>query len=77
MYGFIVHDEANENGSMHLRVLRTLLTQNLENLMPALHDAMENSLLKEMNEASLNSNGLIFFSILVSSIEFVAETNSS
>ena len=59
MYGFIVHDEANANGSMHSRVLRTLLTQNLKTLMPALHDAMENALLSAINEASLDSNGII------------------
>lgn len=60
MYGFIVHDEAHANGSMHFRVLRTLLTQNLKNLMPALHDAMEIALLKVMSEAPLNSHGIRF-----------------
>lgn len=60
MHGFIVHDEAHANGSMHSRVLRTLLTQNLENLMPALHDAMMIALLKAMSETSLNSRGIRF-----------------
>ena len=59
MYGFILHSDPNANGSMHFRVLRTLLTQNLNNLMPALQDAMKNALLKAMDEASLNPNGTL------------------
>ncbi|KAF2014336.1 cytochrome P450 [Aaosphaeria arxii CBS 175.79] len=38
MYGFKVHDKSPLNGSMHSRVLRTLLTSKIPYLLPGLRD---------------------------------------
>ena len=57
MYGFILHDQSSANGSIHSRVLRTLLTANLQFLMPSLHEIMENALAEEIKKGSLTSNG--------------------
>lgn len=53
MYGYVVHDKGNENGSAHSRVLRTLLTQNIKNLMPSLCEIMKNALADEIEKGDL------------------------
>lgn len=57
MYGYVVHDQSNVNGSVHSRVLRTLLTQNLKNLMPSFHLIMENALVDEIGKGDVLSSG--------------------
>ncbi|CRG87276.1 Ent-kaurene oxidase [Talaromyces islandicus] len=48
MYEFDVHDEMAANGSMHFRVLRTLLTANLPRMLPELHSMMQREFASEV-----------------------------
>ena len=48
MYDFVVHDQGSANGSIHARVIRTLLTANLNFLMPSLYGIMRNALQQEI-----------------------------
>ena len=58
MYGRTLHDQASANGSTHSRVLRTLLTQNLNVLMPTLHQTMLRALTEEMRDGAQLGQGL-------------------
>ena len=55
MYGYVVHDKGSDNGSVHSRVLRTLLTQNIKNLMPSLCEIMKHALADEIEKGDLLS----------------------
>lgn len=61
MYGFVVHDQPTANGSMHARILRTLLTSNLSKLMPALHDTMDKALDKELEKGVEQGGGKLLW----------------
>lgn len=58
MYNFAVHDDAKANGSVHSRVLRTLLTNNLVHLIPALQDVVVSTLHKEVEEGLPGADGI-------------------
>lgn len=57
MYSYVVHDQGSSNGSVHSRVLRTLLTQNIKNFMPLLHRILENALADEIEKGELLNHG--------------------
>lgn len=58
MYGFVVNDEAKANGSIHSRVLRTLLTNNLTYLIPSLRKIVESTLHNEVDGGLIHSDGM-------------------
>ena len=57
MYNFAVHDDAKANGSVHSRVLRTLLTNNLVHMIPALQDIVASTLHSEVEEGLQRFDG--------------------
>jgi hypothetical protein len=57
MYGFEVHDEMAANGSMHFRVIRTLLTANLPKMIPELRILMQDGFAKEVLQGSIKDDG--------------------
>lgn len=58
MYGFVVNDEAKANGSIHSRVLRTLLTNNLTYLIPSLRNVVESTLHDEVDGGFVYLDGM-------------------
>ena len=58
MYNFAVHDDAKANGSVHSRVLRIHLTNNLVRLMPMLQSIVASALHKEVEEGSQFADGI-------------------
>lgn len=59
MYEFDVHDEMAANGSMHFRVLRTLLTSNLPRMLPELHSMMQREFGKEVLQGYTKTDGTL------------------
>ena len=58
MYNFTVHDDAKANGSVHSRVLRTLLTSNLIHIIPALQDIIASTLHNEVEGGLQRPDGI-------------------
>ena len=48
MYNFDLRDEAKVNGSIHSRVIRTLLTNNIGYLTPSLQEIVSSTLQREV-----------------------------
>ncbi|KAK8104722.1 cytochrome P450 [Apiospora kogelbergensis] len=57
MNDFEVHDQMAANGSMHFRVLRTLLTASLPRIMPELRQVSHVALQRELAKGSIGSQG--------------------
>lgn len=62
MYDFEVHDQMAANGSMHFRVIRTLLTAHLPKMIPELRILMQNAFAKEVSKGSTNEDGWLPYS---------------
>lgn len=57
MIGFEIHDYPEANGSIHIRVLRTLLNKNFKALGPSLRSIMATALREEIEAGRPISNG--------------------
>jgi len=57
MYKFAIHDEMAANGSMHFRVLRTLLTATLPKIIPQLRALMQDGFAKELMQECPDHEG--------------------
>lgn len=57
MFGFKVYDHPKANGTVHARVLRTLLTTNLKCLIPSLHEIMAAAVKTELADGAQGSGG--------------------
>ncbi|KAI9879024.1 MAG: hypothetical protein M1830_009823 [Pleopsidium flavum] len=64
MYGFVVHDQMSANGSMHFRVLRTLLTSNLPLLQPDLYVTLKAATMTGIQNAGIVEDGISPFKYL-------------
>lgn len=59
MYEFDVHDEMAANGSMHFRVLRTLLTSHLPRMLPELQNMMKRGFANEVLQGYTKTDGIL------------------
>ena len=57
MDGLIVHDVRNANGSIHFRVLGSLLRSNLSNLHPGIHQTIVDTFAAEFMSGGKTLNG--------------------